>query len=120
MVNRKRPFRIRPSTSMRNIMMWPPSESSPWSIKKSRSLPRAHCRSSELANNRPGTGPQHGRVLLLAQNVADRPGDCHRPDAWGRVSFLTIPRRIDDSNHSLAAGMDVDVPDFDGLLISRW
>jgi hypothetical protein len=30
-------------------------------------------------------------------------------------SFLTI---IDDSNHSLAAGMYVDVPDFDGLLIA--
>ena len=39
--------------------------------------------------------------------------------AWGRVLFLTtpfsIPRRIDDSNHSLAAGMYVDVPDFDDL-----
>jgi hypothetical protein len=46
-------------------------------------------------------------------------GQCQL-DAWGRVSFLTapvsIPRRIDDSNYSLAAGMDVDVPDFDDLL----
>jgi hypothetical protein len=45
-----------------------------------------------------------------------------RPDAWGRVSFAATPVSIvgwiDDPHHSLASGMDVDVPNFDCLLIA--
>ena len=47
----------------------------------------------------------------------------YRPDAWGRVSFLTTPLSIvagwiDDTDHSLASGMYVDVPDFHCLLVA--
>jgi hypothetical protein len=45
-----------------------------------------------------------------------------RPDAWGRVSFLTTPVSIVgwiyDPNHFLTAGMYVDVPHLDCLLVA--
>jgi hypothetical protein len=50
-----------------------------------------------------------------------QPAGCW-PNAWGRVSFLTTPLSIagwiDDPDHSLTSGMDVDVPHFDCLLIA--
>jgi hypothetical protein len=45
-----------------------------------------------------------------------------RPDAWGRVSFAATPVSIvgwiDDPDHSLASGMDVDVPHLHCLLVA--
>jgi hypothetical protein len=46
----------------------------------------------------------------------------HPPDARGRVSILTSPLliagRIDDSDHSLATGMYVDMPDLHRLFVA--
>ena len=53
-----------------------------------------------------------------------RAGAQCRPDAWGRLSFLTLSScmvfsgRIDNSNHPLGAGMEVDVLNLNGLLVT--
>jgi hypothetical protein len=47
-----------------------------------------------------------------------------RPDVWGRLSFLALSScmvfsgRIDNSNHPLGAGMEVDVLNLNGLLVT--
>ena len=47
-----------------------------------------------------------------------------RPDVWGRLSFLALSScmvfsgRIDNPNHPLGAGMEVDVLNLNGLLVT--
>ena len=53
-----------------------------------------------------------------------RAGAQCRPDVWGRLSFFGplelhgLLRRIENSNHPLGAGMEVDVLNLNGLLVA--
>src|SRR6478672_6775121 len=53
-----------------------------------------------------------------------RAGAQCRPDVWGRLSFLAVSScivfsgRIDNPNHHLRAGMEVDVLNLNGLLVT--
>jgi hypothetical protein len=53
-----------------------------------------------------------------------RAGAQCRPDVWGRLSFLALSScmvfsgRIDNPNHPLGAGMEVDVLNLNGLLVT--
>jgi hypothetical protein len=56
--------------------------------------------------------------VLVADVVALGPG------AWGRASFLVLLRsalllpRINDADHPLGTGMDMNVSDFNGLIVA--
>ena len=94
-------------------------------VRPSLSLHRASDSESALSL------PLAGRAGLCAswrRSAAPWPylpaGAQDRPDAWGRLSFLALSScmvfsgRIDNPNHPLGAGMEVDVLNLNGLLVT--